>query len=172
MADPRPAILRTIQNEVDPHHPDAVTIDNNGYKVKYGINAQDNPDLFDANHPDGPTMDEAVLRYTSVYWPMAFASLNSEHIAEQIFDLSVNTGKYHAAKILQQAISACGATVTIDGVIGNETVAAANSCNEAELVAAIVPQAKNYYQQIVNTHPEDAKYLQEWIHRAENEAAG
>ena len=169
MADPRTAITLTLENE-DRGLTGRITTDNNGFKVKYGINAQDNPDLWDANHPDGPSLDEAILRYTSVYWPMSMAQLTSQHVADMIFDLGVNMGRYHAAQILQRAISRLGVTVTIDGVIGAATVASANTCNEAQLVAAIVAEADAYYELLAAVKLEDAPYLKEWLARVKTES--
>lgn len=169
MADPLQAVTLTLQNE-DPTGTGVLTIDNNGAKVKYGINAADNPDLFDAAHPEGPSRDEAVARYVSQYWPRAFSVLNSQHIADFVFDLAVNVGSYHAAKIFQRAISSLGPTVAIDGVIGAQTVQAANQCDEGKLIAAIKSAAQLYYRQIVGAHPEDAKYLMGWMNRISRDA--
>jgi hypothetical protein len=171
MADPVTAINETLQNE-DRRLSGIVVTDNNGALVKFGINAAANPDLFDADHPDGPSLQEAVQRYRSVYWPSAFDSLSSQHIANQIFDLCVNVGRYHAAQLLQLAIMACGVTVTVDGVIGAGTVAAANSCDEAQLVGEGAKAAEGYYTRLAAAKPEDAKYLKSWLARLKGEATG
>jgi len=168
MADASIAVMLTLRNE-DSTLRGTITTDAGG-RTKYGIAEVDNPDLWDANHPEGPTLEEAILRYTSQYWPLAFAQLNSQHVADFIFDLGVNIGKFHAAQIFQRAISWTGVTVTIDGVIGAETVHAANSCDDAELIPAILKEADAYYTLLATIKPEDSVYLKGWLARMQRDA--
>lgn len=169
MADPLQAVTLTLRNE-DSTLAGTITYDAGG-KTRYGIAEVDNPDLWDAAHPDGPTLAEAQARLISQYWPHAFSALSSQHVADFVFDLAVNVGQVHAAKIFQRAISSLGPTVVIDGVIGALTVQAANQCDEDKLIAAIKSAAQLYYRQIVEDKPEDAKDLLGWMNRVSRDAA-
>lgn len=96
--------------------------------------------------------------YRQNYW--SYDAINSQAVANKIFDISVNVGKSHAGKIVQSAVG-----VPQDGVIGPNTIAAINATSNGSLLSKIVESAMAYHQTIVNTHPEDAVFLRGWIRR-------
>lgn len=96
--------------------------------------------------------------YRQNYWQ--YDGINSQAVANKIFDLSVNVGKVHADKIVQCAVGA-----TQDGVLGPNTIAAINATSSGSLLPKIVGAAITYHESIVNTHPEDAQFLRGWIRR-------
>lgn len=100
--------------------------------------------------------------YRQNYWQ--YDGINSQAIANKIFDLAVNVGKVHADKIVQGAVG-----VTQDGVLGPDTIAAINAqsspTSSGSLISKIREAAMAYHQVIVQTHPEDAVFLQGWIRR-------
>ena len=61
---------------------------------------------------------------------------------------------------------ACGVAVKIDGVLGDRTVAAAGAIDATELLDEMRQQAELYYEAIVRTNPDDARFLKGWLARA------
>ncbi|NIM33921.1 MAG: hypothetical protein GTN67_00180, partial [Hydrotalea flava] len=83
------------------------------------------------------TIDQAKELYFTDYWlKNRYGELISQKIAEQIFDLAVNIGSNPANKIAQSAfnfLSFCLFNyahnilqLTVDGLIGEKTIAALN----------------------------------------------
>jgi lysozyme family protein len=93
-----------------------------------------------------------------------------------VFDMYVNAGS-NAVKILQRLLCEMGKNVSIDGVIGPQTVAAAvQAMAEASdyLVDAYGIARRNYYFGIADARPTSRKYARShtggkggWIKRAE-----
>ena len=97
-----------------------------------------------------------VAFYHATFWH--YDGINDQAVANKIFDLAVNVGQRHAIKIVQLAVS-----VIADGVYGPATEAAINCTSN--LLPSIKDQATNYYEQIVQAHPEDAIFLAGWLRR-------
>ncbi|KQI73317.1 peptidoglycan-binding protein [Loktanella sp. 5RATIMAR09] len=93
-----------------------------------------------------------------------------------VFDLYVNAGA-NAVKILQRLLCDMRIVVTVDGVIGPKTVAAARQAMEAapdHLVDAYGIARRNYYYDLADRRPASRKYAMRsdggkggWIKRAE-----
>lgn len=101
-----------------------------------------------------------VTFYQTNFWQ--YDGLTDQEVADKVFDLSVNVGKVHAIKILQQA---CGTSA--DGLYGPNTERAVNCHPKGSLTQLIRAAAEQYHNQIVQTHPEDTKYLAGWLKRDE-----
>lgn len=107
-----------------------------------------------------------VQFYHSNFWQ--YDGVNSQIVANKVFDLSVNVGVVHAIKILQQALNSIlpsASNLTVDGHYGPQTEQNINSTSEGPLVIAIRAAAVQYHQSIVATHPQDAIYLAGWLRR-------
>lgn len=93
-----------------------------------------------------------------------------------VFDMYVNAGS-HAVKILQRLLNKMRIDVTVDGVIGPQTVAAAAQGFAAapdHLVDAYGIARRNYYYNLADRRPASRKYARRrdggkggWIARAE-----
>lgn len=123
-----------------------------GWKL---IDAQPNKRDLNSN----PILQGLVVGfYRGNFWQ--FDGLNDQQLAGKIFDLSVNVGKVHGIKILQQTLG-----INADGIYGPATEQAGNSHQNGSLVPLIRTAAENYHEQIVLTHPEDAQFLKGWLRR-------
>ncbi|MBE0413303.1 holin-associated N-acetylmuramidase [Yoonia sp.] len=93
-----------------------------------------------------------------------------------VFDMYVNAG-VHAVKILQRLLGNMRIPVTVDGIIGPQTIAAAQKAMQAapdHLVDAYGIARRNYYYDLADRRPNSRKYARKrdggkggWITRAE-----
>lgn len=96
--------------------------------------------------------------YHQKFW--RYDGINDQDVAWKVFDLGVNIGVVHAVKILQQAVG-----VVTDGIYGPNTERATNAHPYGSLVPVIRISAENYHKAIVQSHPEDAMFLNGWLRR-------
>lgn len=99
-----------------------------------------------------------------------------EMLQASVFDMYVNAGR-NAVKILQRLLTRMGFSVVIDGMIGPETIAAANDAAEAapdHLADAYGIARRNYYYALAAQRVQSRKYVRKrdggkggWIVRAE-----
>ena len=101
--------------------------------------------------------------YKFVFWNRWFDSLNSDEVAKRVLDASVNMGPGTGVKLLQRAVNSSvnpGAPrIAEDGGWGPATLQAANSILDSYLVIEFKRVRLGYYQDIVQKHPDEAKYL-------------
>jgi len=157
-------------HEVDPKHPNKVTVDTGG-TTKYGISCEwakaivpDCTDEFIKNL----TVQQARDLYEKHFWaPYAWDKITSQTVATKLFDMAVNMGPERAIRIGQQALCDCGQTVKIDGLFGGKTLSAIEACDPVELVGAIVDRHTMFYKSLATTNPQRyGMYLQGWLVRA------
>ena len=100
--------------------------------------------------------------YQIEFWNKWFAQLVSDEVAKRVFDESVNAGQGTAVKILQTALK-----TEVDELWGPNTVAAANAAQESSLVSSFIAARIQHYKDIAAENPAEARYLPQWIVRAE-----
>ncbi|WP_171180235.1 holin-associated N-acetylmuramidase [Ruegeria sp. HKCCD8929] len=93
-----------------------------------------------------------------------------------LFDMYVNAGA-HAVKILQRLLREMGYELSVDGVIGPQTLRAVRAAAEPDAVAlrdAYGVARRNYYLRLADRRPASRKYARTrvggkggWIRRAE-----
>lgn len=93
---------------------------------KFGISAASYPNEDIANL----TLDRAKAIYARDYWAPAGCDRAPEAVRFDLFDMSVNSGVRPAIKALQ-----CAAGTAQDGILGPQTLAAANAMPGAQLLA-------------------------------------
>src|SRR5690606_270217 len=114
------------------------------------------------------TREEAIEIYRRDWWDKyGYGRFASPAIATKVFDLSVNVGPRRAHEILQRALHAVGRRdVTIDGIIGPQTISAANAVPPGVLLAALRAEAAAYYRQLIERNPNLKKFERGWLNRA------
>jgi lysozyme family protein len=139
-----------------------------GGETKFGISKRTYPDLDIRSL----TRDDAIAIYHRDFWLKFGINRIRRELAPKLFDLAVNIGADHAVKCLQRAVRAYGSTMVEDGVIGDATVNAVNSCaNPAAVLAALRSEAAGYYRTIaaIARGPRengDREFLEGWLKRA------
>jgi lysozyme family protein len=129
-----------------------------------------------------PTRGDAVYLYLKHFWKPLGADSLPIPIGEMLFDQGVNGGLMAARKLLQRAINtglllipistAKKTLLKVDGGIGERrwprcAVVQSNSVGVTGLVAAYRDAVRERYRQIVARYPEQQRFLNGWLARAE-----
>lgn len=116
--------------------------------------------------------DEAKDIYHEDWWrPLGVNGLKNDYIARKVFDTCVNTGERTGIMILQRAILAIkawdGSTKNfVDGILGPNTLKAANNADPVILLAAIIQQQLIHYDKLIKNNPKLDIYRKGWEARA------
>jgi lysozyme family protein len=129
-----------------------------GGETKFGIAANANPEV----NIKKMTLHEARVIYFKKYWLPAKCDKFQSPLAEVHFDAAVNHGVGRAAKMLQESLD-----VSIDGVIGPNTLAVINSNNPFDLARKQNKIRKRFFKSIVERKPSQAVFLEGWLARVE-----
>ena len=129
-----------------------------GGETKFGIAKNANPDVDIYNL----TWDDAKSIYFHRYWLAGSCDQLPNRVAVLHFDCCVNHGVGRANKFLQLALN-----LDADGVIGNHTLEAANNEDPIATCEAICEQRAQFYQDIVQRKPNQARFLQGWLRRCD-----
>lgn len=124
--------------------------------TKYGITTLDMPGVDIANL----TPDQAITYYTENYWKPLYSQINSQPIANKLFDLGVLFGVGTAVKMLQAALG-----IPIDGVFGPATHSAVNQANPDSLLSQFQQEMIERATTIAALNPNDAPDLPDWTRR-------
>lgn len=121
--------------------------------------------------------DRAVDIYLDRYFHAPRISELPDVLWETVFDMQVNAGA-NAIKILQRLLNRMGQHLTVDGVIGPRTIAAAADAARrapGHLADAYGIARRNYYFALADRRPASRKYARTraggkggWITRAEH----
>lgn len=96
-----------------------------------------------------------------MYWDACRADkIESQGVANAIVDWGWNSGTVTAVKEIQKVLG-----VTSDGVIGNVTLAAINSCNPLHLFNKIQEARTDYIERICEKRPQNEKFRKGWMNR-------
>ncbi len=144
-----------------------------GGKTRFGI-SQLAPAPVDPAYWSMPR--EQALAYAIDWYTRFFCDvLQVEHmpgqvVANEVVSFAVNQGREYVARLLQESLRDCGAQIEVDGVIGNETAAAAKQADPKRLAVAILVRASFRYGFIEGQNPRLEKFELGWIRRAEDAA--
>lgn len=107
------------------------------------------------------TKEEAIAIYKKNYWDKIKGdSINSQSLAELLFDYAVHSGVGKASKVIQTLVS-----VPSDGVIGPKTIEAINKQNAKDLFEKLKQNRKAFLESIVKNNPSQSKFLKGWLNR-------
>lgn len=120
--------------------------------------------------------DQAVDIFITHYFERPRIGALPEPLQSSVFDMYVNAGS-NAIRILQQLLRDIGVNVTVDGIIGPQTIKATAQAMRAapdHLVDAYGIARRNYYFRLADKRPASRKYARTraggkggWIKRAE-----
>ncbi|HIJ89852.1 MAG: hypothetical protein OEV89_03720 [Desulfobulbaceae bacterium] len=116
-------------------------------------------DTGDMQHPELSTLVRDF--YKSQFWDkIAGEKINSQKVAEAIFDFGVNAGVTTAAKLVQRVVGSAQ-----DGSIGPITIGKLNSMEESQFIARYAIAKIARYAEICNKDRSQSKFLLGWINR-------
>lgn len=134
-----------------------------GGETNFGISKRSYPNVDIKNL----TVEQAEDIYYSDFWLKGpYEQMSFAPLASKVFNTSVNAGSSRAFKLLQQAITACGVPVVVDGAIGPKTIAALNSLDGQKVLDAYRAAQANFYKGLVASTPSNAVFLKGWLIRA------
>lgn len=159
MADYSAAITKTLAREGGSAYTEIKG--DAGGATKFGISARAYPGVDIRNL----TEQQARDIYRRDYWDrIKGGDINSQAIAEAIFDFAVNAGVVTASKLAQMAIGVSDP----DGIIGINTVSRLNSpmIKAEDFIASYTLLKIARYAAICNKDKTQTKFLLGWINRA------
>lgn len=99
--------------------------------------------------------------YKIGYWDKIKGDyIQSQSVAELLFDMAVNSGPRTAIKKMQMLVN-----VEADGIVGPKTIAAINNKNSNLLFKEFFDVRVAYYKMIVQKNPSQKVFLIGWLRR-------
>ena len=167
MANFKKAFKRTIELEGGySNHPS-----DPGGETIYGISKKHHPEMWKNGVP---SKKEAEGFYKRKFWDVVNGDeIDSQSIAEELFDTSVNVGTGRAVRFLQQAYNVCNTTdpdLKVDGVVGPVTTKAVNEFTKSYTTALFNCmnglQFQHYYSLVLNRQW-SKEFFRGWMQRIE-----
>lgn len=156
MADFKKAMEHVLRWEGTDYHDVA---GDPGGATKFGISQRSYPNI---NIKElSPEMAAEI--YERDFW--LFQEVNSDEIATFCFDTVVNFGQSFGTKIIQYALRSGGRKVTVDGVVGPETLAALNAVDRDRFKKELRARRSFVHAKIALKKPVMIKFLYGWLRR-------
>lgn len=134
-----------------------------GGETKFGISKRSYPEL----DIRGLTREQAIEIYRRDWWlRLQLDKIEDVDLAAKVLDLSVNVGAKMGITLLQRALRAAGRQVVLDGVMGPQTLEAANAADPQMVLAALRSEAAGYYRLLVAQNPGLKVFETGWLNRA------
>jgi lysozyme family protein len=134
--------------------------------LKYDFNGDG---LIDEREIKDLTQENAIIVYQNEFWNVAhFDKILNQSLCNYLFDMSVNMGLATAIKITQQALCAFNKNrnfITIDGILGSNTLDEINHVGSMLLPALISERTNNYRMQVA-LNPDKKEFLNDWLNRS------
>lgn len=127
-----------------------------GGETNFGISKRAYPTLDIRNL----TREDACAIYHRDYWK--YDGIESQAIATKLFDAGVNLGTHRAISYMQTVVG-----VPADGKYGKVTEGGINGSQEQQTLSAYRQRLTEYYQELVQQHPNLQQFLHGWLRRAE-----
>ena len=124
--------------------------------TKYGITTLDMPGVDIENL----TPDQAVEYYMEHYWKSPYSQINSQAVANKLFDLGVLFGIGTAVGVLQLTLG-----VTVDHNFGPLTLQAVNESDETSLLTKYKEKMVTHAFNVATANPDERSYLRGWGNR-------
>lgn len=122
---------------------------------------------FSAEQMVQVTLEAAKKWHKVNYWDKhPYVDIKSDIIATKIYLLSVNNNPTNSWKFAQQAANICGSKLVVDSNPGPLTIAAINSRDQVRYIYTLIDLQVQFYQGIVDAHPDQAVFLKGWLARA------
>ena len=138
--------------------------DDKGGETNFGISKRAHPDVDVKNL----TREQAIEIYHREYWQKSYSWLQQLDVdtAILLFDFAVNMSPKSLAKCIQHALNACTHRVTIDGIVGSQTLNAIKVIHHQQFSAAFRATVAGHYRRLVVKDPSQEVFLAGWLNRA------
>lgn len=109
------------------------------------------------------TLSDAKYIAKTQYWDKVWGDkINSQSIAEFLFDWAYNSGPSTAILRLQHIL---GPSVKNDGIMGKNTISVLNQSNPKKVFEELKKSREAFYHTIVRTRPKNKVFLKGWLTR-------
>lgn len=113
------------------------------------------------------TKERAMEIYYRDWWQRyGYNRLQDDAVATKVFDMAVNMGPATAHRLLQEALVFLGYPVAVDGILGLQTITAANLADPNRLLRVLRWLAAYHYYRIADQRPQSRAFLMGWLTRA------
>jgi lysozyme family protein len=109
------------------------------------------------------TIEQKIEYYLAHYWKPLYSQIESQVVANKLFDLGVLFGVGTAVKNIQLALN-----LEMDGIFGAETLACTNGTDSAALLHTFQSEMIAHARAIAAGNPNDAPDLPDWIRRIQS----
>jgi len=134
-----------------------------GGETKWGISRRSYPELDIANL----TREDVIAIYYRDWWQRyGYDRLQDDAVATKLLDMAVNMGPATAHRLLQEALVFLGSPVDVDGILGPQTIGAANKADPKRLLQVLRWMAAHHYYRIADQRPQSRAFLLGWLRRA------
>lgn len=106
-----------------------------GGETKYGISKKAYPNIDIKNL----SLEQARAIYHRDYWQRCKCEFLPDALSVAVFDYAVNSGCRKAIRDLQEVLG-----VAVDGIIGNQTIGAANRIPQRKVLSEYLDKRLNY----------------------------
>lgn len=168
MAEFKPAFDRTMDFE-DRHRTGKVTEDAGG-RTRFGIAQKFHPDLPEEFFTGSikQALADAEEMEEREYWNvMHLGEIESQDVANKLFDMAVNMGTHQAGIYAQRACNSQNAGLVEDGKLGPKSLAAINAIEPHAFYRLLCEFSEWHYRHIAANNPSQAGNLAGWLTRAE-----
>ena len=119
---------------------------------------------------NGQFMESFYAFYKANFWDKIKGDeIESQAVANALYDFAVNSGVKTAVKKIQQVINmfGTGAQIAEDGILGNATLAEINKLDSNALCNALCDMRKAFFEEIAKKG-QNAKFLKGWLNRVKD----
>lgn len=106
--------------------------------------------------------------FKTLYWDKVKGDQLPDSIAIYVTGIAWGSGANRAGITLQTALRNLGEPITIDGDIGNKTIAATHRVNERMLFDELLREREKFFRNIAKPGSKNAKFLKGWLNRLED----
>ena len=142
-----------------------------GGETNYGISTRFiRANGLDIKNVRDITVQQAKDIYRTYFWDLLKANCFNDDIVQLfLFDTAANCGVGRATEILQIALNAW-MPISIDGIVGKETISTCNSMveqkrNKALLYEMLKANRIGYYETIIRNNGKLRTFLKGWVNR-------
>jgi len=142
-----------------------------GGKTKYGVTESLARRYGYEGDMKDLSIDFAKMVYKKEFWDkMRLDEIESDKLKRLIFDAGINHGQGRAVRFAQKAYNTLSErTITVDGIIGSQTINAVNSYPyELDLAYWYVAIRSNYFKAIVDNDDSQKRFIRGWGRRVQH----
>ena len=106
------------------------------------------------------TADVAMAYYRREFWLSYYNQIDSQAVANKLFDMGVLFGLTEAIMLLQLILS-----IHADGSFGPFTLSSVNAQDPTSLLGLFKQKLYYHAQKVVQAKPQEAQFFQGWVNR-------